>query len=205
MRSSPVVKGKKRGRPAPPLTLTPEDLDKLRLMARRAKSSQQAALRARILLGCASGQSHGEIAGELGVCLATAGKWRRRFCALGWAGLVDAPRSGAPRRLSDAAVEKIITTTLETKPKAQTHWSTRQLGRQLGFSPMTVSRIWRAFGLKPHLQETFKLSNDPFFVEKARDIVGLYLNPPCRALVLCVDEKKPGAGPGAHPAALRRS
>ena len=94
-----------------------------------------------------------------------------------------------PADSRDVAVEKIITTTLETKPVAQTHWSTRQLARQLGFSPMTVSRVWRAFGLKPHLEETFKLSSDPFFVEKVRDIVGLYLNPPCRALVLCVDEK----------------
>ncbi len=135
MTSSPVVKGKKRGRPVPPLTLTPEDIEKLRLMARRPKSSQQAALRARILLGCASGKSHGEIAGELGVCVATVGKWRRRFCELGWAGLVDAPRIGTPRRLSDAAVEKIITTTLETKPKAQTHWSTRQLGPPIGLFP----------------------------------------------------------------------
>ena len=189
MTHSSAVKGKKLGRPVPVLTLTEEDLGKLRLMARRPKSSQQAALRARILLGCATGKSHGQIAQELGTCRATVGKWRSRFCQLGWAGLVDAPRLGTPRRISDAAVEKIITTTLETKPKAQTHWSTRQLARQVGLSPMTVSRIWRAFGLKPHLQETFKLSSDPFFVEKVRDIVGLYVNPPCRALVLCVDEK----------------
>jgi len=189
MTHSSAVKGKKLGRPVPILTLTEQDLDKLRLMARRPKSSQQAALRARILLGCAAGKSHGEIAEDLGTCRATVGKWRSRFCQSGWAGLVDAPRLGTPRRISDKAVEKIITTTLETKPKAQTHWSTRQLARQVGLSPMTVSRIWRAFGLKPHLQETFKLSNDPFFVEKVRDIVGLYVNPPCRALVLCVDEK----------------
>ena len=113
--------------------MTNEDLDKLRLMARRPKSSQQAALRARIILGCAAGQSHGEIAEQLGTTRATVGKWRRRFGQLGWGGLVDAPRTGTPRRLSDAAVEKIITTTLETKPTAQTHWSTRQLAAKWAF------------------------------------------------------------------------
>src|SRR5476649_2699820 len=125
------VNGKKRGRPVPVLTLTEEDVNKLRLMARRPKSSQQAALRARILLGCAEGKSHGEVARETGSCVATVGKWRKRFYQSGWAGLVDAPRMGTPRRISDAEVEKIITTTLETKPEAQTHWSTRQLARQV--------------------------------------------------------------------------
>ena len=127
-----AVKGKKLGRPVPVLTLKEQDLDKLRLMAQRPKSSQETALRARILLGCAAGKSPGEIAEDMGTCRATVGKWRSRFCQLGWAGLVDAPRLGTPRRISDAVVEKIITTTLETKPKAQTHWSTRQLARQVG-------------------------------------------------------------------------
>ena len=117
------------------------------------------------------------------------GKWRSRFASKGLEGLLDEPRPGTPRRVSDADVEKVLTTTLESLPRDATHWSTRSLAQQAGLSHSTISRIWRAFGLQPHRSETFKLSKDPLFIDKVRDIVGLYLNPPDRAMVLCVDEK----------------
>ena len=157
--------------------------------ARRPKTAQALALRARIVLRCAEGLSNGAVASELGVHTATVGKWRRRFVAEGLDGLLDEPRPGAPRRISDERVELVLRTTLEQQPAEATHWSTRSMAAATGLSQSAVSRIWRAFALQPHRIETFNLSSDPLFVEKVRDVVGLYLDPPERALVLCVDEK----------------
>ena len=179
----------KTGRPKADLSLTAEERDILQGLTRRRKTAQGLALRAQIVLACAEGLNNKTVAGKLGVCGATVGKWRSRFVALRVDGLLDEPRPGAPRKVSDAAVEKVVTMTLEAKPRGATHWSSRLLAKQAGLSHMTVSRIWRAFGLQPHRSETFKLSNDPLLVDKVRDIVGLYMSPPINALVLCVDEK----------------
>ena len=156
---------------------------------RRPKTAQALALRSRIVLACAEGRSNTAVAAELRVCVDTVGKWRSRFLEQRLDGLLDQPRSGRPRMIDDADVERVIALTLETTPKDATHWSTRAMARRSGLSHNTVSRIWRAFALQPHRTEAFKLSADPLFIEKVRDIVGLYLNPPDRALVLCVDEK----------------
>jgi transposase len=147
------------------------------------------ALRCRIVLACAEGASSVEVATRLGVSLPTVGKWRARFLARRLEGLHDEPRPGARRTITDEQVERVLVTTLEQTPADATHWSTRSLARRVGMSQTAISRIWRTFGLKPHLVETFKLSTDPQFIDKVRDIVGLYLNPPDAALVLCVDEK----------------
>ncbi|MBW8836946.1 MAG: IS630 family transposase [Burkholderia sp.] len=178
-----------RGPKPTPLTLTEDERGKLTAWTARPKTAQALALRARIVLAAADGQSNTAIAGHLRVTLPTVRKWRERFAHRRLAGLTDEPRPGAPRSLTDEQVERAVNRTLESRPAAATHWSTRGLARDLGLSQTAVSRIWRAFGLKPHLRETFKLSTDPFFVEKVRDIVGLYLAPPDRAIVLCVDEK----------------
>lgn len=181
------------GRPWKPLTLQPEEQTQLELMARRPKTDQRTAQRARIVLDCATGLSHTAIAAKRGVTLQTVGKWRARFLPGRLEALGDAPRSGQPRKLTDAQVEALITRTLETRPKNATHWSTRTRAEASGLNQNAIVRIWRAFGLKPHRRENFKRSTDAFFVEKVRDIVGLYLNPPerTRAVVLCVDEKSP--------------
>lgn len=176
-------------RPLKALTLTDDERSTLEGWRRRPKSSQRLALRAKIVLAAADGTSNTRIALDLGVTLQTAGKWRQRFLRSRLDGLVDEPRPGAPRTISDARVEEVITRTLESQPKNATHWSTRGLAKALGMSQTAVTRIWRAFGLQPHRHETFKLSTDPFFVEKVRDVVGLYLQPPERAIVLCIDEK----------------
>jgi transposase len=146
-------------------------------------------MRSRIVLQAAAGQSNSAIARQLATRAHTVGKWRRRFVEAGLDGLLDEPRPGTPRKLSDEQVEQVLSRTLESQPEAATHWSTRDMGKACGLSQSTVSRIWRAFSLQPHRSETFKLSRDPLFIEKVRDIVGLYLAPPDRALVLCVDEK----------------
>ena len=177
------------GRPKAALILTALEEEKLRLIAGRPKTSQRAALRARIVLAGAEGAANQAVARALGASAMTVGKWRSRFARTRLAALGDLPRSGPPRTVTDAHVEAIITRTLESKPEAATHWSTRSLARETKWSHDTISRVWRAFGLQPHRQDKFKLSTDPFFVEKVRDIVGLYLSPPARALVLCVDEK----------------
>ena len=177
------------GRPKAVLELSPEEHEKLDLLARRPKTDQRTALRARIILHCADGDSNDRVAAALDVCAATVCKWRGRFVRERLQGLGDAPRSGPPRRISDRAVEAVITKTLEHKPSDRTHWSTRSMAKHCGLSQTAIVRIWHAFGLQPHRQEAFKLSTDPFFVEKVRDIVGLYLAPPQRAMVLCVDEK----------------
>jgi len=177
------------GRPLAPLTLLPAERQALMNWTRRPKTAQALALRARIVLCCATGLSNTEVARRLHVTGATVCKWRQRFVQFRLDGLLDEPRPGTSRRLSDAAVERVLARTLETQPEAATHWSTRSLAEATGLSQSSISRIWRAFSLQPHRSESFKLSRDPLFIEKVRDIVGLYLNPPDRALVLCVDEK----------------
>jgi transposase len=178
-----------KGRPVKPIKLSKEQEEKLRWIERRPSSQQSLALRAKVILGCAQGKSNLEVAKQLGVCQHMVGKWRRRFIEDSLEGLVDAPRSGAPREISDEKVEEVVTKTLETTPPARTHWSSWLMAKEAGISQDSVRRIWQAFGLKPHLVKSFKLSTDPMFVEKVRDIVGLYLYPPQKAIVLCVDEK----------------
>ncbi len=179
----------RRGRPTAELVLSDEEREILERWARRPKSAQALAVRCRIVLACAGGASNSEVADRLGVHETTVGKWRARFLAKRLDGLVDEPRPGAPRTITDADVERVIVATLEDAPTDATHWSTRSLARTTGMSQSAISRIWRAFGLKPWLVEDFKISNDPQFIDKVRDVVGLYLNPPDAAVVLCVDEK----------------
>lgn len=176
-------------RQAAAVNLTEEERRALTALTRRRRTAQALAMRARIVLACATGAQNKQIAAELGVDQATVGKWRHRFIERGVDGLYDEPKPGAPRKISDAQVEAVIVRTLESTPKEATHWSSRLMAKESGLSPSSVQRIWRAFGLQPHRSETFKLSSDPLFVEKVRDVVGLYLNPPERAVVLCVDEK----------------
>jgi len=167
------------------------DPERLQLEAwtRRRSSAQALALRSRIVLAAAEGLKNTEIAERLGINRAMAAKWRSRFAEHRLDGLTDEPRPGRPRTITDEQVDAVITKTLETTPKDATHWSTRSMAEEVGLTQTAVSRIWRAFGLQPHRQDTFKLSKDPLFVEKVHDVVGLYLNPPERAVVLCVDEK----------------
>jgi transposase len=180
---------RRRGPKLPELALTDDERVTLERWARRRTSSQALAERCRIVLACAEGASNTQVARRLGVARPTVTKWRSRFVTRRLEGLADEPRPGAARKLTDEQVERVIVTTLETTPADATHWSTRSLARALGMNQTAVSRIWRAFGLKPHLTEAFKLSTDPQFIDKVRDVVGLYLNPPQAALVLCVDEK----------------
>jgi transposase len=177
------------GRPKQLLVLAPADREQLERWARRPKTEQRLAVRSRIVLRCAAGLDNDEVAAELGVHAKTVSKWRGRFVVGGPDALSDQPRPGVPRSVLDDKVEEIVRRTIEEAPVDATHWSTRSMARRVGVSASTVNRIWQAFGLKPHLVETFKISTDPLFVEKVRDVVGLYLDPPERALVLCVDEK----------------
>ena len=176
---------------AVPIVLTDDERGQLQTWSRRPSSAQALALRSRIVLACADGpgESNGQIADSLGVSRPTVTKWRNRFAADRLDGLLDEPRPGRPRTIADVQIEQVITTTLETAPKDATHWSTRGMAARVGLSQTAVSRIWRAFGLQPHRQDTWKLSKDPQFIDKVRDVVGLYLDPPERAVVLCVDEK----------------
>jgi transposase len=174
---------------AVPITLSTDDRTTLTHWARRPKTAQALALRARIILAAAEPTTNTAIAERLGVTMMTVTKWRNRFAARGLAGLHDDARPGAKRTITDMHVEQVLTTTLESTPGDATHWSTRRLATQLGMSQSAITRIWHAFGLQPHRVETFKLSRDPLFIDKVRDVVGLYLAPPDRALVLCVDEK----------------
>jgi transposase len=178
-----------RGRPKAPLVLDEEQRRTLEGWARRRTSANGLAQRARMVLLSAQGMSNLAVAERLGVTPQTVGKWRRRFIGAGPGGLLDEPRPGAPRSIGDEEVERVIVATLEERPKDATHWSTRSMAARAGISAASVGRIWRAFCLQPHRAETFKLSADPLFVDKVRDVVGLYLDPPERALVLCVDEK----------------
>jgi transposase len=178
-----------QGRPKRDLVLTEEERETLERWTRRPTTAQALALRCRIVLACADGGTNVEVAARLGVYDDTVGKWRNRFIDRRLDGLHDEPRPGKPRTISDADVERVIVKTLEETPADATHWSTRSMAQAAGMSQTAVSKIWRAFGLKPHLVDTFKLSPDPLFIDKVHDIVGLYLNPPDAAVVLCVDEK----------------
>jgi transposase len=171
------------------IALSSEEQRELESLARRRSTGQALALRARIVLAAAKGGHNGVIAEQLGIIRGTVGKWRERFARLRLDGLYDEPRPGAPRQIGDDEIADTIRRTLETRPPGATHWSLRKMAKAVGHAPSTIHRIWKAFGLQPHRSETFKLSADPLFVEKVRDIVGLYLDPPERAVVLCVDEK----------------
>lgn len=177
------------GRPKAELVLTAEERESLGRLARRATVSQALALRAKIVLECAGGWDNAVVAERLRVSSHTVCKWRGRFVRERMDGLLDEPRPGAPRKISDDRIEELVVRTLEETPKGATHWSTRLMARRAGLGASTVSRIWRAFGLTPHREESFSLSKDPLLVEKVRDIVGLYMSPPNNAIVLCVDEK----------------
>jgi transposase len=171
------------------IELTDEEREQLHAWSRRPTSAQALAQRSRIVLLAAEGLKNTEIAERLGVHRTMVTKWRRRFVEHRLDGLVDEPRPGRPRTVTDAKVEEVIVRTLESTPKDATHWSTRSMAREVGLTQSAVHRIWRAFGLQPHRQDVWKLSKDPQFINKVRDVVGLYLDPPERAVVLCVDEK----------------
>ena len=177
------------GRPKAELVLSDEEHAALEQMRRRTSIGAAMKLRASIVVLCAAGRDSIDVAEELGITPQTVGKWRRRFVDRRLEGLFDEPRVGRPRTVTDEHVQRVIETTLHEKPRASTHWTTRLLAKELKLTRDAVQRIWRAFGLKPHRSETFSLSKDPQFVEKVRDVVGLYMSPPDKAVVLCVDEK----------------
>jgi len=179
----------KRGRPKADLVLSDAERKTLTRWARRRKSTQALALRARIVLACAEGLSNTEVAARERVSRPTVSKWRSRFIERRLDGLADEPRPGGPRTITDEQIEDVVVATLERQPTDATHWSRASMAAESGLSKSTVGRIWKAFRLQPHLVDTFKISNDPLFVDKVRDVVGLYLDPPEKALVLCVDEK----------------
>jgi transposase len=179
-----------RGRPKMhELVVSPAQEAELERIARQSRSARSVAFRARIILECATGASNAAVAAKLRTTGFTVGLWRNRFIAEGLVGLGDEPRPGAPREIGEEKIEQVVRLTLEKTPKGVTHWSSRMLAAKTGLSQSTVSRVWRAFGLKPHRTESFQLSTDPLLIDKVRDIVGLYLDPPHHALVLCVDEK----------------
>ncbi|WP_118179082.1 IS630 family transposase [Paraburkholderia phosphatilytica] len=177
------------GRAKGELVLSESEREELQALTMRRKTAQALASRARIVLACADGIDNKAVAAKQRVTQQTVSKWRARFMIHRLDGLLDAPRPGAPRTINDARVDAVIAKTLESVPVGATHWSTRTMAREMKLSQTAVTRIWRAFGLQPHRQETFKFSSDPMFVDKVRDIVGLYLNPPLKTMVLCVDEK----------------
>ena len=177
------------GRPTKRVSIKPQEKKELESLARQKRKTRSVAFRAQIVLKCGEDRSDSEVAGLLRTSNSTVGLWRKRFLERGIDGLFDEPRTGAPRQMDDERIEDVVTKTLETMPEGATHWSTRLMAKKLKLSQSSVSRIWRAFGLKPHRSETFVLSKDPQLVQKVRDIVGLYLSPPVNALVLCVDEK----------------
>jgi putative transposase len=178
-----------RGRPLPPLTLSPNEREILESMTRSRSLPHALVQRAQIVLLAAEGQSNTSIAQQLGLARPTVGLWRQRYLEQRIPGLYDELRPGGPRSIEDEQIARLIRKTLKTKPKNGTHWTCRSIAEETNISKSTVHRIWKAFGIQPHRQKHFKLSTDPFFVEKVRDIVGLYLNPPDKAMVLCVDEK----------------
>lgn len=177
------------GRPKALLVVSDEDREVLERYARRGRANRHLSFRARIVLRCAAGESNSNVARELRTTNATVGKWRKRFVEQRLDGLLDEPRPGAERKITDDQVERVVVQTLETTPKGRTHWSTRSMARNVGLSHTTIGRIWRTFGLKPHRTDDFRLSDDPLLIEKVRDVVGLYMAPPDNAVVLCVDEK----------------
>jgi transposase len=180
---------KEMPRVATPIELSEFEKTKLELIASRPKSLRRDSQRAQLILCCASGETNKEVAATVGVTVQTVAKWRKRFLGNRLGSLVDAPRSGCPRTISDKKVEEVLTKTLEAPPKNRTHWSRRRMAKEMGMGQDSVGRIWRTFGVKPHVVKGFKLSKDPMFAEKVRDVVGLYLNPPDKAIVLSVDEK----------------
>ena len=177
------------GRPKAVLELTAEEREQLQRWARRATSAQALAMRSRIVLACAQGRSNTAVADDLEVSVQMVGKWRARFVEARLDGLADDPRPGRPSSITGEQVEDIVVATLESTPANATHWSRAKMAERTGLSRSSIGRIWKAFDLKPHRADTFKLSNDPLFVEKVFDVVGLYLNPPEGAVVLSVDEK----------------
>ena len=177
------------GRPTDTVELSDDEREALLRYQRRATVSQSLASRARMVMLCAEGHTDTEVAKLVGVGADTVGRWRRRFIERRLQGLLDDERAGAPRKITDDIVEALVVATLESTPKGATHWSTRSMAEKIGISNSSVGRIWRALGLKPHRSQTFQLPTDPLFVEKVRDVVGLYMNPPDNAVVLCVDEK----------------
>jgi transposase len=177
------------GRPKAPLILTTDERQQLTSLAHRARTASQLARRARIVLACADGRDNASVAKRLRLSPTTVCKWRARFLRDRIDGLYDEPRPGTPRTITDEQIEQVIVRTLETTPRGATHWSTREMAKAVGLSAMTISRVWRAFNLQPHRVDTFKLSPDPLLIDKVRDIVGLYMDPPEHAVVLCVDEK----------------
>lgn len=179
----------KLGRPVAELVVTAEEREELLRLTRRTRVNPSLAFRARIVLACADGATNTEVARSLRATVQTIGKWRKRFVERRLDGLYDEPRVGAPRTITDEQVEAVIVKTLETKPKGRTHWSTRSMAANVGLSHATVGRMWRTFGLKPHVTESFKMSDDPQLVSKVHDVVGLYMNPPEHAVVFSVDEK----------------
>src|SRR6516165_4207191 len=179
------------GRPKAELVVTATEREVLEQWARRPKTAQALAQRARIVLACATGAANTTVAARVGVTQQMVGKWRARFVTRRLEGLCDEPRPGAPRRITDARVEAVVRDTLEATPRDATHWSTRAMAARSGLSQTTIRRIWHAFALQPYRSETCKLSQDPLFIDKVRDIVGLYLAPPDKALVLWVDEQAP--------------
>src|SRR5689334_5369312 len=179
----------KVGRPMAPLVLTADERVELERLARRSRTNRNVAFRATLILSCADGHSSKLVAQHHRTSMQTVCKWRKRFVASRVEGLYDEPRVGGPRSITDADVESIVVKTLETKPKGKTHWSTREMAAKAGISHTSVGKIWRAFGLKPHVSRTFKISDDPQFIDKVRDVVGLYMNPPDHAVVFSFDEK----------------
>jgi len=177
------------GRPKALLELTSDEKEQLERWVRRRKSAQGLALRSQIVLSCATGLTNKEVAAQLGISMPTVGKWRSRFIDSRLDGLVDEPRSGRKPTITAEQVEDVVVATLESTPEHATHWSRKKMAERSGLSKSTIGRIWKGFGLKPHLVDGFKLSNDPLFVDKVYDVAGLYLNPPEAAVVLCVDEK----------------
>jgi transposase len=177
------------GRPLRTLEVSDAERETLRQWTRKAKSAQSLVLRAKIILLCDKGLANTDVAAKLGLTGATVCKWRERFRTARLQGLSDAPRSGPPRQIGDEMIEKVIQKTLTSRPKGSTHWSSREMAAQTGLSQSTIVRLWKTFGLQPHRSEKFKLSTDPLFIEKVRDVVGLYMSPPENAVVLCVDEK----------------
>jgi transposase len=184
-----TAKKRRIGRPVQHFELTTEEKETLERWSRGRTVSQALARRARIVLGCATGRLNSEVAREQKTSVQTVGKWRQRFVELRLDGMSDTPHPNVHRKLADDRLEELVRATLQELPKGATHWSTRKLAKRVGVSQSSVSRVWRAFHLKPHRRRTFTLSNDEFFVEKVRDIVGLYLHPPDHAVVLCLDEK----------------
>jgi hypothetical protein len=177
------------GRPKAELVVTGEERLELQRLTKRARTNRDLAFRARLILACAKESSNVVVARQHRCDVHTVGKWRSRFIKHRLDGLYDEPRIGGPRRISDEEVEAVIVKTLETTPTGHTHWSTRKMAQKAGMSHTTIGRIWRTFGLKPHISRSFKISPDPQLVEKVRDVVGLYMNPPANAVVFAVDEK----------------